>query len=216
MVVTPVRSISVSWSKRLATGFMRLVASRPSLPFVAIAQAIGRRAAGFGLRVIASDPYLPAGDIADGGAVPVSFEEPLDESDYLVIQAPLTRETHHLIGEPELRRMKPTAFLINMARGPIVSDQALYQALSEGWIAGAGLDDIEEEPAKLRDRTPVNPLFGLDNVIITPHAAYYSEEAIHTVREFAASEVVRVLTGQQPQFPVNAAQLAGTRRPPGP
>jgi D-3-phosphoglycerate dehydrogenase / 2-oxoglutarate reductase len=186
------------------------------LSFGAIAQAIGRRGAGFGLRVIASDPYLPAGDIADRGAVPVSFEELLDESDYLVIQAPLTKETHHLIGEPELRRMKPTAFLINTARGPIVSDQALYQALSEGWIAGAGLDDIEEEPAKLRDWTPVNPLFGLDNVIITPHAAYYSEEAIYTVREFAASEVVRVLTGQPPVSPVNAAQLAGTRRPPGP
>src|SRR5215475_11690833 len=182
------------------------------LSFGAIAQAIGRRAAGFGLRVIASDPYVPAADIADRGAVPVSLEELLDQADYLVIQAPLTKETHHLIGEPELRRMKRTAILINTARGPIVSDQALYQALSEGWIAGAGLDDIEEEPAKLRDWSPANPLFGLDNVIITPHAAYYSEEAIHGVRDFAASEVVRVLTGQPPQSPVNAAQLADTRR----
>jgi D-3-phosphoglycerate dehydrogenase / 2-oxoglutarate reductase len=111
----------------------------------------------------------------------VSLEEVLDQADYLVIQAPLTKETHHLIGEPELRRMKPTAILINTARGPIVSDQALYRALSEGWIAGAGLDDIEEEPAKRPDWIPANPLFGLDNVIITPHAAYYSEEAIHTV-----------------------------------
>jgi D-3-phosphoglycerate dehydrogenase len=108
--------------------------------------------------------------------------------------------------------MKPTAILINTARGPIVSDQALYQALSEGWIAGAGLDDIEEEPAKQRDWTPANPLFGLDNVIITPHAAYYSVEAIHTVRDFAASEVVRVLTGQLPLSPVNADQLASTHR----
>ncbi len=81
-------------------------------------------------------------------------------------------------------------------------------ALKEGWIGGAGLDDIEEEPAKQRDWTPQNPLFGLDNVVITPHAAYYSEEAIHTVRDFAAHEVVRVLTGQPPQSPVNAAQLA--------
>jgi len=112
--------------------------------------------------------------------------------------------------------MKPTAILINTARGPIVSDQALYQALSEGWIAGAGLDDIEEEPAKLRDWTPANPLFRLDNVIITPHAAYYSEEAIHTVRDFAASEVVRVLTGQPPLSAVNAAQVAETRRATGP
>jgi len=183
--------------------------------FGAIAQAIGRRAAGFGLRVIASDPYLPAEDIADRGAVPVSLEELLDQADYLVIQAPLTKETHHLIGEPELRRMKPTAILINTARGPIVSDQALYQALTEGWIACAGLDDIEEEPAKHHDWTPVNPLFGLDNVIITPHAAYYSEEAIHTVRDFAAAEVVRVLRGQPPLSPVNAAQVASSRRTAG-
>ena len=73
---------------------------------------------------------------------------------------------------------------------------------------GAGLDDIEEEPAKQRDWKPANPLFSLDNVIITPHAAYYSEEAIRTVRDFAAHEVVRVLTGQPPLSPVNAAQLA--------
>jgi D-3-phosphoglycerate dehydrogenase / 2-oxoglutarate reductase len=145
----------------------------------------------------------------------VSLEELLDQADYLVIQAPLTKETHHLISEPELCRMKPTAILINTARGPIVSDQALYRALSEGWIAGAGLDDIEEEPAKVPDWTPPNPLFGLDNVIITPHAAYYSEEAIQTVRDFAASEVVRVLTGQPPLSPVNAIQTADTRRAAG-
>jgi len=185
------------------------------LSFGAIAQAISRRAAGFGLRVIASDPYMPAADISARGAAPVTLEELLEQSDYLVIQAPLTKETHHLISQPELRRMKPTAILVNTARGPIVSDNALYQALSENWIAGAGLDDIEEEPAKQRDWTPDNPLFGLDNVIITPHAAYYSEEAIHTVREFAAHEVVRVLTGQQPLSPVNAQQIAGLGERPG-
>jgi D-3-phosphoglycerate dehydrogenase / 2-oxoglutarate reductase len=152
---------------------------------------------------------MPAADISARGAALVSLHELLEQSDYLVIQAPLTKETHHLISQPELRRMKPTAILINTARGPIVSDNALYQALSENWIAGAGLDDIEEEPAKQRDWTPDNPLFRLDNVIITPHAAYYSEEAIHTVREFAAHEVVRVLTGRHPLSPVNAQQIAG-------
>lgn len=76
------------------------------------------------------------------------------------------------------------------------------------WIAGAGLDDIEEEPAKQRDWVPGNPLFTLPNAILTPHAAYYSQEAIHTVRDFAAHEVVRVLTGQHPLSPVNADQLA--------
>jgi D-3-phosphoglycerate dehydrogenase len=124
-----------------------------------------------------------------------------------VIQGPLTKATHHLIGEAELRRMKPTAFLVNTARGPIVSDDALYRGLREGWIAGAGVDDIEEEPAKQRDWKPANPLFTLPNIVVTPHAAYYSEEAIHTVRDFAAREVVRVLTGQPPLSPVNADQL---------
>jgi D-3-phosphoglycerate dehydrogenase / 2-oxoglutarate reductase len=181
------------------------------LSFGAIAQAIGRRAAGFGLKVIASDPYMPAADITARGAAPVSLEELLEQSDYLIIQAPLTKETHHLIGERELRLMKPAAILVNTARGPIVSDEALYRALTENWIAGAGLDDIEEEPAKIADWTPDNPLFGLDNVIITPHAAYYSEESVRTVREFAASEVVRVLTGEPPISPVNDAALAALR-----
>ena len=173
------------------------------LSFGAIAQAIAARAAGFGLRIIAHDPYQPAADIVAGGAEPVSFGELLGQSDYLVIQAPLTAQTHGLIGEAELRQMKPGAVLVNTGRGPIVDDAALYRALHEGWIAGAGLDDIAEEPAKQRDWKPVNPLLRLDNVIITPHAAYYSEEAIHTVRDFAASEVVRVLTGQAPLSPVN-------------
>jgi D-3-phosphoglycerate dehydrogenase / 2-oxoglutarate reductase len=177
------------------------------LSFGAIAQAIAARAAGFGMRALAHDPYLPQADIAAKGATAVSFGELLEQADYLVIQAPLTKETHHLIGEAQLRRMKPTAFLINTARGPIVSDEALYQALTQGWIAGAGLDDIEEEPAKQRDWQPVNPLLVLPNIVVTPHAAYYSEEAIRTVRDFAASEVVRVLTGQQPVSPVNAGQL---------
>jgi D-3-phosphoglycerate dehydrogenase / 2-oxoglutarate reductase len=181
------------------------------LSFGAIAQAIARRAAGFGLRVIASDPYMPAADIRASGAAAVSLEELLDQSDYLVIQAPLTKETHHLIGEAQLQRMKPTAILVNTARGPIVSDEALYRALSEGWIAGAGLDDLEEEPAKQRDWLPQNPLFGLANVVITPHAAYYSEEAMRTVRDFAGHEVVRVLSGQPPLSPVNASQLAKMR-----
>ena len=101
-----------------------------------IAQAIAARASGFGLRVIAHDPYHPAEQIAAQGATPVSFDDLIEQSDYLVIQAPLTKETHHLIGEDELLRMKPTAFLINTARGPIVSDEALHRALVEGWIAG--------------------------------------------------------------------------------
>jgi D-3-phosphoglycerate dehydrogenase / 2-oxoglutarate reductase len=184
------------------------------LSFGAIARAVAARGAGFGMRVIAHDPYLPAADITERGATPVSFDELLERSDCLVIQAPLTAETRHLFGEAELRRMKPAAFLINTARGPIVSDDALYRALREGWIAGAGVDDIEEEPAKQRDWRPVNPLFTLPNFVVTPHAAYYSEEAMHTVRDFAAHEVVRVLTGEPPLSPVNAGQLGRLFVPP--
>ncbi|HET6848587.1 MAG TPA: C-terminal binding protein [Gaiellales bacterium] len=181
------------------------------LSFGAIAQAIAARARGFGVLVIAHDPYMAPEDVTAGGATPVSFDRLIADSDYLVIQAPLTPETHHRISETELRRMKPTLILVNTGRGPIVDDAALHRALREGWIAGAGLDDIEEEPAKVRDWKPENPLFALDNVIITPHAAYYSEEAIRTVRDFAAREVVRVLTGKPPQSPVNAAELADVR-----
>jgi D-3-phosphoglycerate dehydrogenase len=177
------------------------------LSFGAIARAIAVRAAGFGLRVTAHDPYVPAEEITATGVEGVSFDQLVAQSDCLVIQAPLTPETHHLFDEAQLRRMKPSAILVNTARGPIIDDRALHRALSEGWIAGAGLDDIEEEPAKIRDWLPDNPLLRLDNVVITPHAAYYSEEAIGTVRRFAAEEVVRVLTGQAPLSPVNAGAL---------
>lgn len=178
------------------------------LSFGAIAQAVARRGSGFGMRVIAHDPFQDPALIAEHGATSVSFNDLVEQSDVLVIQAPLTAQTRGLFGESVLRRMKPTSLLINTARGPIVPDQALFRALSEGWIAGAGVDDIEEEPAKVADWKPDNPLFGLDNIVITPHAAYYSEESIHFVRDFAAHEVVRVLSGEAPLSPVNAWQLA--------
>lgn len=173
------------------------------LSFGAIAQGIAARGHGFGMQVIANDPFMDPHAIEALGATPVSFDQLLEQSDYLVIQAPLTADTRGLFGEAELRRMKTSSFLVNTARGPIVNDAALHRALTEGWIAGAGLDDVEEEPAKVREWKPTNPLFALSNVIITPHAAYYSDEAITTVRDFAAHEVVRVLTGQHPLSPVN-------------
>jgi D-3-phosphoglycerate dehydrogenase len=173
------------------------------LSFGAIAQAIAQRTAGFGIVVIAHDPFVDPATMETQGVEPVSFDQLLERSDFLVIQAPLTSATHDLFDESHLRRLKPTAILINTARGPIVNDHALYRALKEGWISGAGLDDLAEEPAKQRDWQPSNPLFTLDNVIITPHAAYYSEESIRTVRQFAAEEVVRVLTGRPALSPVN-------------
>jgi D-3-phosphoglycerate dehydrogenase len=157
----------------------------------------------FGVDIWAHDPFLDPTEIKRQNVRPVSFDELVTGSDYLVIQSPLTPKTHHLFNQQTLHRMKPTAILINTARGPIVADDALNQALSEGWIAAAGLDDIEEEPAKQRDWSPVNPLFQRSNVIITPHAAYYSEESIKSVRQIAAEEAVRVLSGLPALSPVN-------------
>jgi D-3-phosphoglycerate dehydrogenase / 2-oxoglutarate reductase len=173
------------------------------LSFGSIARSIAEKVKGFGVHVWAHDPFMDEEDIRARGVRPVALDELVAGSDYLVIQSPLTKETHHLFDEAMLQRMRRTAILVNTARGPIVSDQALYRALTEGWIAAAALDDIEEEPAKVRDWKATNPLFQLNNVIITPHAAYYSEESIATVRRIAAEEVVRVLSGQRPISPVN-------------
>lgn len=172
--------------------------------FGAIAREIARRMKGFGVReVIACDPFADPKDAAQEGVRLVSFDDMLTRSDYLVIQAPLTGETRGKFGEAELRRMKKGAILINTARGPIVRDQDLFRVLQDGWLAGAGLDDIEEEPAKQSNWSPTNPLFTLDNVIITPHAAYYSEQSMQIVRRFASEEAVRVLKGEAPRSPVN-------------
>ncbi|MEV5493894.1 C-terminal binding protein [Nonomuraea fuscirosea] len=173
------------------------------LSFGAIAQLVAERARAFGVEVWAHDPFLDESELRSRHVRPVSFDQLVEGSDHLVIQAPLTPGTHHAFDRTTLRRMKPSAILINTARGPIVEDAALYQALTEGWIAGAALDDLEEEPAKQRGWRPHNPLFSLPNVIVTPHAAYYSEQAVTAVRRIAAEEAVRVLTGQNARSPVN-------------
>jgi D-3-phosphoglycerate dehydrogenase len=173
-----------------------------------IGRAVASRAPGFGLQVIACDPYVDDAVFSQYSVTQVDKDRLVEQSDYLVLQAPLTAETRHFIGEAQLKRMKRSAILINTARGPEVDNAALYRALREGWIASAGLDDVEEEPAKRRQWSPQeNPLFTLDNVIVTPHSAYYSEESIRMAREVAASEVARVLTGQRPVNPVNRVRL---------
>ena len=173
------------------------------LGFGAIAQLIADRARPFGVDLVSHDPFVDAGTLRAAGVRPVPFDELVADSDYLVIQAPLTPHTHHLFDEATLARMKPTAVLVNTARGPIVSDTALAHALTNHTIAAAALDDLEEEPARQRDWQPDNPLLHLPNAIVTPHAAYYSEQSLRTVRTIATEEAVRVLTGQRPHSPVN-------------
>lgn len=177
--------------------------------FGKIGRAIARRARAFGVEVIAYDPFLSAEAGAAEGVELVDKETLLARSDYILMQAPMTPETRHFLSDAEFAAMKPGAMLVNTGRGPTVDNAALYRALTEGTLAGVGLDDPEEEPAKRANWSPSeNPIFGLPNVIVTPHAAYYSEESIRAARETAASEVARVLTGRAPKYPVNDVSLA--------
>ncbi len=152
-----------------------------------------------GIAVIAFDPYVDAGTMSGHGARKVPLDTLLAESDFVSVHAPLVPDTRGLIGEAELRKMKPTAYLINTARGPLVQDPALVRALRERWIAGAALDVTDHEPLAAD-----HPLRRLDNVILTPHVAFYSEESVRELQRKAAEEVVRVLSGQTPRSPVNS------------
>lgn len=180
--------------------------------FGKIGQAIASRALAFGVNVIAFDPFLPAEVAAQHNAVLVSKADLLARSDYILMQAPMTADTKHFLSDAEFTAMKPGAILVNTGRGPTVDNKALYRALTEGHLASAGLDDPEEEPAKRVSWTPNdNPIFTLPSVIVTPHAAYYSEESIMAARVTAATQVAKVLTGVAPDYPVNADALAETK-----
>jgi D-3-phosphoglycerate dehydrogenase len=161
------------------------------------------KAQGFGLDVVVSTPRLTAGrDAATDVETTGDLEHLLATSDYVSLHAPATAETRELIGEAELRAMKPSAYLINTSRGALVDEDALLRALRENWIAGAALDVLAEEPAR-----PDHPLLALDNAIITPHAAFYSETAIAELETKAAHVVAGVLRGEVPATIVNHAVL---------
>jgi len=160
-----------------------------------IARAVAQKASGFGFKIIAYDPYVSR---IDGGIELVEFSKLLSDSDFVSIHSPLTDETRHSFGENELKAMKKTAFLINTARGPIVDEKALYQALKKRWIAGAALDVMEKEPPDWE-----NPLPKLDNLIITPHISFYSEESYVELKTKTTKAVLAVLKGGLPRAMVN-------------
>jgi D-3-phosphoglycerate dehydrogenase len=167
-----------------------------------IGREVAKRAKGFGVKILGYDPYI-SGDVAkEFGIELVNLDTLLSESDIISIHCPLTKETYHLINEDKIRLMRKRPYIINTARGAIIDEKALYKALKEGWIAGAALDVFEIEPPPEN-----NPLFELDNVVLTPHIAWYTEEALRRLEMSAVEEAIRILRGELPRNIVNREVL---------
>jgi glyoxylate reductase len=160
-----------------------------------IGQAVARRALGFNMRVLGYDrvPCAEDTNITYGG-----LDELLEKSDFISLHAALTPESRGLISEAQLRRMKPTAYLINTARGPLIDEPALAQALTEGWIAGAALDVFATEPLP-----PDNPLRTAPNLLLAPHQASFARETGERVTLAAAQAIVDLMRGEQPRWVVD-------------
>lgn len=163
-----------------------------------IGQAAAAKGLGLGLKVIGFDPYMDAAILRAQGIEPVDLDTLLRTSDYITLHSPLTEENRHIINAATLAKMKPTAYLINTARGPLIDEDALLQAVRTGTIAGAALDVLTVEPPPSD-----HPLMHEPNILVTPHAGWYSEEAKVDVRVRGAEEVVRVLKGEPPRAPAN-------------
>jgi D-3-phosphoglycerate dehydrogenase / 2-oxoglutarate reductase len=148
-----------------------------------------------GFKTAAYDPFVSAEDMAAVGVQKMELDEIIRESDFLSVHVPLIDDTFHLINEERLNQMKRNAVIINTARGPIIDEKALADALEKGIIAGAALDVTEDEPVSIN-----SPLLKMDNVIITPHSAWYSEEAMIELRQKAAKNIVTVLSGEKTPY----------------
>jgi D-3-phosphoglycerate dehydrogenase len=170
--------------------------------FGKIPRILNIKAKAFGMNVIAYDPYVSEEEVAKEGAKKVSLEELVKESDYLSIHSPLTPETKGVFNLGLFCQMKKTAYIINTARGPVINEPELAQALKEGLIAGAGLDVLLKDEVDLS-----NPLLKMDNVIITPHASWYSEESMMRRRTQTVENVISVLKGGEPYSLINRKAL---------
>lgn len=166
--------------------------------FGKIPQRLAPKAQAFGLGVIAYDPYAPQEVFDRLGVGRVDFGELLERSDFVSVHAPLTAETRHLFNATAFSRMKPEALIVNTARGPLIDEAALLAALDAGKISGAALDVTESEPL-----ASDSPLLGRDNLVLTPHAAFYSEDALVELQIKVAADVARVLRGETPHYPAN-------------
>jgi D-3-phosphoglycerate dehydrogenase len=187
----------------LLSAFPRLMGQTLGLlSFGNVARCTARRAAGFGMRLIAHDPYVSELAISDAGVEPVSFPELLERSDIVSVHAPLNAETHHLLNASAFGAMKPGVVIVNTARGPIIDEVALIAALREGRVGAAGLDVLEQEPP-----APDNPLLGMPNVIVTPHVASATSRMRPETRRRVGREVALVLGGRWPMSCVNPTVL---------
>jgi len=163
-----------------------------------IGRTVAAKASGLGLRVIAHDPYVGLDAQTEQNVDLVDLDTLLSESDYISLHTPLTESSRHIINASALEMMKPTAYLINTARGELIDEAALLEAVQAGSIAGAALDVLSQEPP------PADfPLLHDERILITPHGAWYSEASKIDVRRKATEDVLRILTGQQPLSPVN-------------
>jgi D-3-phosphoglycerate dehydrogenase len=166
--------------------------------FGRIARRLAEKASAVGFRIVATDPFVPAHAMAGAGIGVGSFEEVLAAADVVSLHVPLTPETRHLVGAPELGSMRPGALLVNTSRGPVVDGRALLEALEAGHLGGAGVDVLETEPPD-----PDDPLLHRDDVVVTPHASFYSEESMAEQQRKAAEQVVMALAGTAPVYAVN-------------
>jgi len=167
-----------------------------------IGQGIVRRAQGFGFRVVAHDPNVSPTQMEEWGVEESSYGELLQAADVVTLHIPLTKETHSIIGEGQLRLMKPGAYLVNTSRGALIDEAALVRALREGWIAGAALDVTVTEPLPAS-----HPFLSMDNVILTPHVAFFSDAAIVQLKEQVAQYVVNALSERGKYHLANPAVL---------
>ncbi|RLD97352.1 MAG: phosphoglycerate dehydrogenase [Aquificota bacterium] len=162
-----------------------------------IAQHVARIARGLGMNILVYSPHCTDEKAQKMGAKRATLEEVLKESDFVSLHIPKTEETYHLIDEEKLSLMKPTAYLINCARGGVVDEDALYRFLKEGKIAGAAIDVFEEEPPK------GSKLLELENVILSPHIGASTREAQIRAGTICVEQVMKVLRGEEPDFWVN-------------
>ena len=178
------------WAKKQCMGMELEGKTLGIVGFGRIGYSIAKIARALGMNVLLYDPYPNEERAREVGGKFVPLEELLKESDVVTLHVPLVEQTYHLINEERLRLMKPTAILINAARGAVVDTNALVKALQEGWIAGAGLDVFEEEPLP-KD----HPLTKLDNVVLTPHIGASTVEAQMRAGVQVAEQIVEILKG---------------------